>query len=269
MADSETPLVRSATPITAGGLALGRGALLAAALFVFGSGMLAGQVARTPAPPPAARIDPCALPAGVLMDLLGPVERALIARRALHCADLSHGRIDAAAYRAAISALDAPAPEAMPLLIAPPPPAMIWAATVRSMSSQYAVDDWSAKRALGAPDVFPAGGDQVNAWASEGADDRVEYLELGLERAAHISALEIFETFNPGAVSRIELIGRSGTRTLVHRGTPAATGRVSNVHRTDFACSAEPIVAVRVTLDSPAVEGWNELDAVGAQPCAE
>ncbi len=277
------PLVRSTTAVvTTCGMPLGRGSLLAGALFVFASGMMAGQVARSgagSAPAPAVRVDPCALP-DVSMEFLSPAERTLVVRRALACADLSHGRIDGATYRATIAALDAaidapPAPlliDHVPFGIAPfdpSPPAMIWGASVRAMSSQYGTDDWSAKRALGAPDVYPVGGDQVNAWASLGADDRAEFLEIGLERPARLSAVEIYETFNPGAVSRVELIGESGTRTLVHRGSPAAMAKEANLNRQEFACTGEPIVAIRVSIDSTAVEGWNEIDAIGGQPCAQ
>jgi hypothetical protein len=145
---------------------------------------------------------------------------------------------------------------------------MIWSSTVRAMSTQYSTGDWSAKRALGAPDVFPSSGDDVNAWASEGADDRTEFLELGLERAARVSAAEIYETYNPGAISQIELIGASGARIVVHRARAERLGSESHMTRADFACTSEPIVAVRITIDSKAVEGWNEIDAVGVQPCA-
>lgn len=177
-------------------------------------------------------------------------------------------------------AVTPPPPVVEPMLLAPPPllvpppppppaPAMIWSSTVRAMSSQWGTDDWSAKRALGAPDVYPAGGDQVNAWASEGADDRTEFLELGLERPARVSAAEVYETYNPGAVTQIELIAASGTRLVVHRQRAETLGSEAHLLRAEFGCTSEPIVAVRVTIDSRAVEGWNEIDAVGVQPCAE
>jgi len=159
-----------------------------------------------------------------------------------------------------------------PLIIETPPalpPAMIWSSNVRALSTQYGTDDWSAKRALGAPDVYPAGGDQVNAWASESADDRTEFLELGLARAARISAVEVYETYNPGAVTQIELIAASGTRTVVHRARPEALGSDAHLLRAELGCTSEPIVGVKVTIDSRAIEGWNEIDAVGVRPCAE
>ncbi|HVK78428.1 MAG TPA: hypothetical protein VM734_34250 [Kofleriaceae bacterium] len=237
-------------------------ALTATAAITFGAGLIAGRItARTPRVSAIAS-DPCALPAGVDASALPATDRAYVVRRAMLCRDVSHGRISADAYRAATAALDEsprPGPEAAP--------AMIWGSTVRDVSSQYGASEWSSLRALGAPDVYPAGGDHVNAWASLGADDRPEHLEVGLERAARLSAVEVFETFNPGAVTAIELITARGARQVIYNRPAAALGQPSFRRRVDVPCTDEPIVAIRLTLDSPAVPGWNEIDAIGGQPC--
>lgn len=231
--------------------------MAAGALFAMFSGVMLGRSTTAGAPGVVrAERDPCGLPAGITMDGLAPADRAYVVERAMACRDLVHGRIDRDAYGAA---MERPAAALVP--------AMLWGASVRGFSTQYTDGSWSASRALGPPDVFPAGGDQVNAWASAGADDRVEYLELGLERPASLSAVEIFETFNPGAVTQVELIAESGRRIVVGQRAPAATGSPAHKHRIDFTCTAERIVAVRLTIDSPSVPGWNEIDAVGAQPC--
>ena len=44
-------------------------------------------------------------------------------------------------------------------------------------------------------------------------------------------------------------------------------GHRAIAQRIDFECTAERVIAVRVTLDSKAVAGWNEIDAVGLIPC--
>ena len=71
------------------------------------------------------------------------------------------------------------------------------------------------------------------------------------------------------ARGRGKLIGANGSRTVVHRQRPEKLGSAAHVARADFACTSEPVVAVRVTIDSKAIAGWNEIDAVGVQPCAE
>jgi len=211
---------------------------------------------------PRQAVDPCA----VSFDLasLSQPDRALVARRSLACADVEHGRISTAEYQKQVSAIDAA--WTTPAVIAAP--AMQWAASVRGFSSQYTTASWAADRVLGAPDVFPAHGDNVNAWASLGADDKDEWLEVGYAQPTRISAIEIFETYNPGAISAVEMITASGEHVTAYQGTPRAGGSAKKLH-IDVGCTAEPIVAINVRLASRQVAGWNELDAIGVSPCAQ
>ena len=210
--------------------------------------------------------DPCA----IAMDpaSLSHHERALVARRMLACSDLTHGRIAPSEYRKQLATIDSE------WLAAPPPapiapPVTQWAASVREMSTQYAASSWAANKVLGAPDVYPAYGDNTNAWASLGADDRDELLEVGYAQPVRASAVEIYETYNPGAVRSITLITTSGMRIEAYRANPIASGATANRLRVDTRCTAEPIAAVRVELGSLQVPGWNEIDAIGLVPCAD
>jgi len=238
-------------------------AVLAAATgLVFTAGAVTARV-MSPAARPAA--DSCALPAGLDGGALGAADQGYLIRRSYLCRDVAAGRMSQADYRAAVALLDRPAPA--PLIIAPLP-AVVWASTVRDKSTQWSDGQWSAQRVLGPPDVFPSHGDNVNAWASSGADDRVEFLEVGLEHPTRLSAVEIFETYNPGSVSAVELIGADGARRTVYQGAAAPLGDTSHKQRVELGrCTDEPVVAIRVTLDSPAVPGWNEIDAIGGVPC--
>lgn len=219
---------------------------------------VASAVLASRAAPP----DPCA----VAFDLsaLSARERGLVARRTLACSDLAHGRITAAAYRAQIATIDAA------WTIRPPaaPAQTQWASTVRDVSTQYSATSWSANQVLGAPNVFPGSGDNAHAWASLGADDREEWIEVGYAQPMHAGAVEVYETFNPGAITEVQLITASGER-LVHQGAATAPDLPANKLRLELGCTSEPIVAVRVRLASPQVAGWNELDAIGLVPCAE
>lgn len=208
---------------------------------------------------------------GIAMDpaSLDTHGRALVTRRMLACSDLTHGRITPSEYRLQVAAIDK---EWTPP--APPPFAneihtTQWASSVRAISTQYTAGSWAAYKVLGAPDVYPAHGDNANAWASLGADDRDEYLEVAFAQPVRARAVEIYETYNPGAVRSITMITTSGTRIEAYRANPSATGAHANILRTGGTqCTAEPIVAVRVELGSTAVPGWNEIDAIGLVPCA-
>lgn len=207
--------------------------------------------------------DPCK----IAMDpaSLDTHDRGLVARRMLACSDLAHGRITSAEYRAQVAAIDKSWTPA-------PPPAPItpqWASSVRAVSTQYTAQSWAANKALGAPDVFPAGGDNANAWASLGADDRDEVLEVGFSQPMHASAVEIYETYNPGAVRSVTLITTSGKSIVAYQANPMGTGTTSNRLHVDTACTAEPIAAVRLDIASTQVAGWNEIDAIGLVPCSE
>jgi len=213
---------------------------------------------------PGAAHDDCALPAGAAT--LAPEAQGEIARHVMACRDLEHGRIKHDDYRRMIGAL------------APPVDKIEWASSVRAVSTEYSTTSWSAQQVLGPPDVFPAAGDNPRAWASRDADAPTEFIEVGFAQPTAMRELQIFETYNPGAISSVETIGPSGKRTTYYACSgqfttgacagPAvrAAGAGAQISRVALTCG-EPIVAVRVTLASGAVPGWNELDAIGGVPC--
>jgi hypothetical protein len=218
-----------------------------AALLLVGGGAALGT--HTAAP------DPCAMPAGLTLAELEPAMRTHVAHRLLACADLRFGRITLDEYRTRSNAVPRSAP-----------PAITWASSVRGFSSQYSPTSWSAAQALGAPDVYPAHGDHAKAWASQSADASDEWIELGFTGTGAVSAVELYETFNPG-VDRVELVTASGRAIVADLPPVMAPG--ASAHRVaPVACTDEPVIAVRVHVASSAVAGWNEIDAVGLRGCS-
>jgi hypothetical protein len=239
---------------------------------VFAAGLVSGHSLFRPQPPealaPAASSPPaasCGLPAGIPFDSLDAADRSFALRRGLLCADLQAGRIPLDEYRTRLALLDVSHPPRAVAIDEVPATDVVWASTVRAFSSQYTDGDWSAARALGAPDVPAGGGDHPNAWAPEGPDDRVEFLEVGFDRPRRIDGVDVLETHNAGAVTRVELIADDGTRTVAYSAGPAALAPFRR--HIALACTARPIAAVRVTLESAAVADWNEIDAIGVRPC--
>ena len=241
------------------------GPLLAAgaALVLVGAGLALGTQ-RAPAIDHAQ--DPCGLPAGIRLGDLDAHDSALVTRRLLACSDLRFDRITHDQYRTAVAAIDKQWNREEPAVARPQ---IVWASSVRGFSSQYSTGSWSAAQVLGAPNVYPAHGDNASAWASLGADDRDEWIEVGFDRAGSVSAVEIYETYNAGALDRVELITQSGRIIAAQPGGLAPSGATSARRSVNVSCTSEPIVAVRVHVASMKVAGWNELDAIGVVPCTK
>ncbi|CAF1543783.1 unnamed protein product, partial [Rotaria sordida] len=77
-----------------------------------------------------------------------------------------------------------------------------WASCVLQFSSQYNDSTWSANQVIGPPKVYPRHGDIVGAWA-QGNRAPDEFIIVGFERAVYPEQIDIYETYNPGAVIRV------------------------------------------------------------------
>jgi hypothetical protein len=237
---------------------------LAVAAVIAGNKVVTQTQTSTPAP-----ADRCALPAGIDFSLLQPVDQDYAMRRQLLCSDLEHNRISLADYQQRVRALDErPRVEPEAVISPPAPPALEWATSVRNFSSQYSAPNWAAIKVLGAPDVYPSSGDNVNAWASRDADQSTEFLEVGYDQPVRGRALHIFETYNPGAISKVEITTADGVHRTVYTAKAAPMQVAAFERKINLdGCTASPVVDVKVTLDSGAVPGWNEIDAIGVEPC--
>ena len=144
------------------------------------------------------------------------------------------------------------------------PETLRFACSVVGFSSQRSTTLWSAGHVLGPPDVYPDYVDSPNAWASLTADGQAEHLDVQFSDPAAVSFVSVYETFNPGAIDAIFVMNPgTGLFEEVWSGTPAAAPEESRIFSVTFPQTAYPVSVVRIQLDSPAVPGWNEIDAVG------
>ncbi len=142
-----------------------------------------------------------------------------------------------------------------------------FATRVLDFSSQYGATSWSAEQSLFAPNVFPNYGDNSKAWASATADGQREYLHLGFDILTRIKAVRIFETFNPGAIDTI--YGKNaatGSWVVLYKKDARVEAPASREWRVDFNPTDFKINEIRLAINSPAVPGWNEIDAVAIVP---
>ncbi len=121
---------------------------------------------------------------------------------------------------------------------------------------------WGIEQVTGQPNTSGAG-DIPTAWASSTQDGRKEWLLLTYAKRVRPTIVEIHETHNPGAVTKISMFDKKGKEVVVWQGTDptpktAARGVSKFPVEVDFATHR-----VKVYLDSPSFPGWNEIDAVG------
>ena len=116
---------------------------------------------------------------------------------------------------------------------------------------------WSPQNALGAPDARE-GADDPKAWATRLADAGPEWLEVTFGAPIDAQALHLHQTFNPGAVTRIEAQTPNGPVAL----WSGAEASKATLWRLNL---PKPFLIdrVRIHLDTRRVAGWNEIDALG------
>lgn len=129
------------------------------------------------------------------------------------------------------------------------------------MNSLYAEEklSWSPQQATGEPDTHKAG-DIKTAWATLEQNKGDEWLKLEYENPVEVKTVRIYETCNPGAISKVTAFTIDGTETLIWEGTEPVREApcVFEVN------APENIVSnsIKIYLDTKRVNGWNEIDAV-------
>jgi hypothetical protein len=123
---------------------------------------------------------------------------------------------------------------------------------------------WGPEQATGRPDTWPQQGDLVTAWASLTPDGQQEWLLLEYARPVVPREVHVYETFNPGAVNRVTAFDLTGKEVELWKGNdPTAAGSGKGISK--IACKKVKFLTnrIKIYIDSPAVVGWNEIDAVG------
>lgn len=121
---------------------------------------------------------------------------------------------------------------------------------------------WDTDQVTGPPDTASFG-DLATAWASKTPDGQREWLVLDYAQVMQPTAVRIHETYNPGAVTQVSAFRADGSEVVVWTGQdptpPSSAGGVSVIPVSKKVLTRR----IKIYLDSPAVPGWNEIDAVG------
>ena len=78
-------------------------------------------------------------------------------------------------------------------------------------------------------------------------------------------AITWVETFNPGAIARVDDVSDPSTPVNVWEGAVSAPGPHATVWTLTLP-APRVITALRLVLDTSRVAGWNEIDAIGLIP---
>ena len=141
---------------------------------------------------------------------------------------------------------------------APPDPGMV--SSSHSAEGQLQQRSWGPEQMVGPPNTTEAG-DYATALAprnSRGAGE--EWIHLGFNNAVEVAQVNVRETYNPGAISKIAAVLPNGQETVLWEGMePASQAPVNMSFPLPAGVQANQ---VKVYLDRRRVPGWNEIDAV-------
>jgi OOP family OmpA-OmpF porin len=136
-----------------------------------------------------------------------------------------------------------------------------WATKVIGFSSELTPVQYSAKQALGKPNVLPAGGQNPNAWAPD-KPGRKEFLKLGYDNPVNVRQIAIAESHNPSAIYRVLLYDEAGKEHEVSSLNPMVVplkGRMLNIF---IETTPYKVNAVKIEFDGAAVPDYYGIDAV-------
>ncbi|RYU78405.1 OmpA family protein [Hymenobacter persicinus] len=147
----------------------------------------------------------------------------------------------------------------------------IWAAKVVAVSSQKAEgkEAFSPEKVLGEPNALPLGQINNDAWIpkKEGSN---EFIEVRFGKSLIAKQVTVVENFNPGSVTKIELVDTRGNKHQIYENTsPGPIPEQFRSLQATFAAGTYRTIGVIVTMNTKAVNGVNQIDAIGIADVAE
>ncbi|MBD2723074.1 OmpA family protein [Hymenobacter armeniacus] len=140
-----------------------------------------------------------------------------------------------------------------------------WAARLVAVSSYKAEgkEPFSPNQVLSVPNALPLGQISNDAWIprKEGPN---EFIEVRFARSIQAQQVTIVENFNPGSITKVELVDTKGEHHEVY--TNANPGPLPEAFRTlevRFPPADYRTLGVKVYMNTAKVEGVNQIDAIG------
>ncbi|KNC51338.1 ankyrin [Thecamonas trahens ATCC 50062] len=150
----------------------------------------------------------------------------------------------------------------------PPPESLdmhtVYISAVNGYSAQYDTSNWAATNVIGAPRVYPQYGDIAGAWAQPYNSQNIEWIDVSIERELWITSIDVYETYNPGAITHIQAWDNSAEAwvDLYVDENPRAAPAVSRIFTPTLTLPQFPCSRLKLVLNCAAVNGYNEIDAI-------
>jgi outer membrane protein OmpA-like peptidoglycan-associated protein len=116
---------------------------------------------------------------------------------------------------------------------------------------------------LGEPNSMPSKGYTASAWAPS-ADERKEFIQVGFDKPMKIRQVIVAENNAPGAIYRVVVYDAMKQEHEVYKQKPDSTlTDFSRYMQIKFEETTFEVAAVKVSLDCRAIEGYQQIDAIG------
>lgn len=145
-----------------------------------------------------------------------------------------------------------------------------WAARVVNVSSEFGEgpNSWGSHQLLGPPRVYPRHGDIAQAWAPGTRGTDFEFVEVEFAQPVYATAIHVFETNMPGAITRAALWDATSNawHTVYQAVSTMGQRAVANILQipiTDAYSRRFTTNRIRLELSqAPVAATWYEIDAI-------
>ena len=153
--------------------------------------------------------------------------------------------------------------KATAIAMASPTPAVVEIkeyAKMAAASSQFSTSGWSANQVVGSPDAKACDNDPL-AWKSLNTTGK-DWLLLTYDQAVIPSRILIYQSYQAGAVSQVEVLDEAGNGLPVYQAVPDNISTCPYTLEIEVTNVKKLVRSVRVTIDQTGHKGRNLIDAV-------
>lgn len=142
-----------------------------------------------------------------------------------------------------------------------------WASKVLGVSSEFKESNgqqYRSSQVLGKPNKLPQAESGASAWRSAEPDAGEEWIKVGFDTPSAVRQVAIAENFGAGCVTSVVAYDTENKEYVLYKSKPEASERGAGMHRIWLPqLTTFKVAAIKVTLDTRLVTGWNEIDAIG------